>query len=49
MIMSATKRERGRRSKLIELGIASRETRGLPVGDVIEPMGFWHKAGISAE
>lgn len=47
--MSATKRDREERSELVELGTASTETRGLPVGDIIEPMGFWHKAGISDE
>lgn len=47
--MSAMKRERDERSGLVELGTASTETRGLPVGDIIEPMGFWHKAGISPE
>lgn len=32
---------------LIELGTASRCTLGLPFGEIPEPMGFWHKAGIT--
>ena len=47
--MLATKREREERSELVELGTASTETQGLPVGDIIEPMGFWRKEGISHE
>lgn len=41
--------ERRDRSLLIELGTASSDTLGLPLGEIIEPMGFWHKAGISDE
>jgi hypothetical protein len=34
---------------LLELGIASTDTLGLPVADVPETMGFWRKTGISDE
>ncbi|MES2326211.1 MAG: hypothetical protein V4499_02620 [Pseudomonadota bacterium] len=34
-------------AKLIQLGIASADTLGLPIADVPEPMGFWRKTGIS--
>lgn len=44
-----SKRKCEKAAELVELGPASTETRGLPVGDIIEPMGFWHKAGISDE
>jgi hypothetical protein len=33
---------------MVELGTASQVTEG-GMGDVIEPMGLWHKAGLSAE
>ena len=33
---------------VVELGIASCDTRG-GLGEIIEPMGLWHKAGISDE
>jgi hypothetical protein len=33
---------------LVELGQASLITEG-GMGDVIEPMGLWHKAGLSSE
>jgi len=33
---------------LIDLGSVSGETQG-PMGDMLEPIGFWHKAGISDE
>lgn len=45
--MQADNLEHEERGDLVELGIASTETRGLPVGEIIEPMGLWHKAGIS--
>lgn len=32
--------------QLTELGIASSDTRG-PLGDMIEAVGLWHKAGIA--
>lgn len=41
-------RDRDETSAVIDLGTASTDTRG-GVGDVIEPMGLWHKAGISDE
>jgi hypothetical protein len=47
--MQKTKREHERRSALVELGTASIDTRGLPVGDIPEPMGLWRKEGISDE
>jgi hypothetical protein len=47
--MSGMKPNHEERSELVELGAATTATRGLPVGEVIEPMGFWHKAGISDE
>lgn len=31
---------------LIELGSVSGETHG-PMGEMLEPIGFWHKFGIS--
>lgn len=31
---------------LIELGSVSGETHG-PMGDMLEPIGFWHRTGIS--
>ena len=33
---------------LVELGSVSGETQG-GMGDMIEPVGFWHKSGISDE
>lgn len=33
---------------LIDLGSVSAETQG-PIGEMLEPIGFWHKSGISAE
>jgi hypothetical protein len=33
---------------LIDLGSVSDETQG-PMGDMLEPIGFWHKFGISDE
>ena len=47
--MRARKDRRERRAELIQLGIASADTLGLPIADVPEPMGFWRKAGISNE
>ena len=47
--MQARTGRRWRRAGLVQLGIASAETLGLPVADVPEPMGFWRKAGISNE
>jgi len=35
--------------ELVELGTASVATLGLPMGDIIEPIGFWSKNGISDE
>ena len=35
-----------RAESLVELGIASTDTRG-PLGDMIEAVGLWHKAGIA--
>jgi hypothetical protein len=35
-------------AELIELGTASKDTLGA-LGEIIEPMGLWHKAGISEE
>lgn len=40
---------RERSAQLLKLGVASTDTLGLPVGDIIEPMGFWRKEGISHE
>lgn len=37
-----------KRFELIELGSVSGETQG-PMGNMLEPIGFWHKAGISDE
>ncbi|MDT9599874.1 benenodin family lasso peptide [Sphingosinicella rhizophila] len=31
---------------LIDLGSVSTDTQG-PIGDMLEPIGFWHKSGIS--
>lgn len=47
--MKPDNRERENRSGLVELATASADTLGLPLGEIIEPMGFWHKAGISDE
>ena len=33
---------------LIELGVASTDTRGA-FGEMIEPMGLWHKTGFNGE
>ena len=33
---------------LIDLGSVCAETQG-PIGDMLEPIGFWHKSGISDE
>lgn len=34
--------------ELVELGTASTDTLG-SLGEIIEPMGLWHKTGISDE
>ena len=41
-------REEQAPADLIELGSISGETKGA-MGEMIEPIGFWHKAGISEE
>ena len=35
-------------SAVIDLGTASADTKG-PGGDIIEPIGMWHKTGITDE
>lgn len=42
-----TRKCRPQGARLVELGVASCDTKGLPVADVPEPMGFWRKTGIS--
>ena len=41
-------REEDRNGTVIELGTASTETLGA-LGEIVEPMGLWHKTGISDE
>lgn len=41
-------RDKQATADLIELGSISGDTRGA-MGEMIEPIGFWHKAGISDE
>lgn len=45
--MQASKWQRKARPQLKDLGVASTATLGLPVADIPEPMGFWHRTGIS--
>lgn len=45
--MQSRNSQRAPRTRLVELGVASTATLGLPVADVPEPMGFWRKTGIS--
>ena len=45
--MHSRQRRGGKDKRLVELGVASLDTLGLPVADIPEPMGFWPKTGLS--